>query len=184
MFLGGELEFFEKGFTMTRILFLMAFIFSFVPSFAFGQMKDREKTDLIVIHHSETTGGSVEAFRRYHVETNKWADIGYHYVITNGNGGPDGMLHKGRSIEKVGAHAPGRNDRSVAICLVGTDKFTDKQKETLIDTIIVVCNHYKIFPSERTIQGHHEKCPGDGCDLGAVIKEAQRRMTPEKKEKE
>jgi len=167
---------------MKRFFFLVVLFSFMVPISAFGQMKDRKKTDLIVVHHSATEAGSVEAFRRYHVEINKWADIGYHYVITNGNGGPDGKLHTGRLAEKVGAHAPGRNERSIAICLVGTDKFTPAQKETLIDTIIVVCNHYKIFPSTRTIEGHHEKCPGDGCNLGDVIKEAQRRMAQKKKE--
>lgn len=170
-----------KGFIVIRFLVFVG-IFFFVSTSAFGQMKDRKKTDLIVVHHSATTGGSVEAFRRYHVQNNGWADIGYHYVITNGNGGPDGALHNGRPIEKVGAHAPGRNERSIAICLVGTDKFTPAQKETLIDTIIVVCNEYKLYPSVKTIQGHHEKCPGDGCDFDAIIKEAQRRMTPKKKE--
>lgn len=166
---------------MIRFLFLCVVGFSFAPISAFGQMKDRKKTDLIVVHHSATTGGSVEAFRRYHVQNNGWADIGYHFVITNGSGGADGQLHVGRPADKVGAHAPGRNDRSIAICLVGTDRFTDRQKETLTGVLVVICEHFKIFPSAKTIQGHHEKCPGDGCDFDAIIKEAQRRMTPKKK---
>lgn len=144
--------------------------------YASAEMKDRSKTDLIVIHHSATVQGNVDSFRQHHVKERGWDDVGYHFVITNGNGGPDGQVQIGRDMRKQGAHALGRNHRSVGICLVGTDTFTDKQKKSLVDVIVFVCWTYKIYPSWKTIEGHHEKCPGDGCDLGEVIRQAQKKL--------
>lgn len=52
--------------------------------------------------------------------------IGYHYVIEL-----DGTIRTGRGLEEIGAHVQGSNARSVGICLIGTDKFTREQWESL-----------------------------------------------------
>lgn len=52
--------------------------------------------------------------RRWHVDGNGWADIGYHYVIRR-----DGTVEKGRPLSRAGAHAQGHNHDSIGICLVG-----------------------------------------------------------------
>lgn len=160
-----------------RKLFLVV---TFILSFSIvvqAAMKKREKTTMIVVHHSGTDSGNVESFRRYHVDTNGWDDVGYHYVITNGNGGPDGEIQTGRDEELQGAHAansgPNRNACSVGICLVGKDKFTDLQKEALITKLAELCIKYDIDPSAETIQPHHEQCPGDHLDLSDIILEVQ-----------
>lgn len=134
------------------------------------KIKDRKETSLIIIHHSATENGNAEIFRRFHKETNGWDDIGYHFVITNGKGGPDGEIQKGRGLQKQGAHARGRNHNSIGICLVGNNKFTEKQKEALIRLLVKLCIMYQIDPSEKTIQAHHEKCPGPGFDLPEIIR--------------
>jgi N-acetyl-anhydromuramyl-L-alanine amidase AmpD len=143
---------------------------------AMAEVKDRPTTTCIVIHHSATDVGSAEAFRRFHVEVNGWEDIGYHFVITNGNGGPDGEIQIGRPIQKVGAHAPGRNQVSIGICLVGNSAFTEKQKNALVSYLAQLCRMYKLTPTEETIQGHHEECPGKGLDLGEIIAEVKKKM--------
>ena len=43
-----------------------------------------------------------------------WSDIGYHYYITQ-----DGEIHKGRSIDKNGAHVRGYNNGTIGICTEG-----------------------------------------------------------------
>jgi len=140
------------------------------------EIKTREETSIIVIHHSDTNTGNVEIFRRYHEEENGWDDIGYHFVITNGNGGFDGRIEMGRSLEKQGAHAKRRNYNSVGICLVGKNEFTKKQKCSLVLLTAVLCRFYNIEPSEKTIQGHHEKCPGSGLDLSDIIRRVRQAL--------
>lgn len=43
-----------------------------------------------------------------------WKDIGYHYYITR-----DGAVHKGRALERVGAHCKGHNKHSIGVCYEG-----------------------------------------------------------------
>lgn len=126
----------------------------------------------IVIHHSGTTSGNVEVFREYHVKTLGWGDIGYHYVITNGNGGPDGEVQPGRPELMTGAHAPGRNNDSVGICLVGDfnqGKPTAAQMLALYGLIKDLMRRYPITLDR--ILAHKEvnetDCPGS-LDVAAI----------------
>jgi hypothetical protein len=140
----------------------------------------RPVTELIVVHHSATVGGNVEAIRRFHM-TDKdrlYKDIGYHYVITNGDGGTDGEVQVGRPEMLVGSHAPQekRNFRSVGVCLVGEDAFTDKQKASLIEKLVELCKKYKLEPSKKTIVPHHEQCPGKGLLLDDIIEQVKVKM--------
>lgn len=57
--------------------------------------------------------------------------IGYHFVV-----GLDGMVYTGRHIEEVGAHVQGANSDSIGICMIGTDKFTQAQFDSLKKTVI------------------------------------------------
>ena len=52
--------------------------------------------------------------------------IGYHFVI-----GTNGALWNGRSVVEAGAHAAGHNQRSLGICLIGTDQFSATQWQML-----------------------------------------------------
>jgi len=127
----------------------------------------------VVIHHSATPSGNVEVFRRYHVENLGYEDVAYHYVITNGNDGPDGEVQEGRPLEKVGAHAYGANRVSVGICLVGNFmemQPTAKQWDSLINLCRSLMARFGI-PASNVI-GHKEvpnffnvayttECPGN-----------------------
>jgi len=134
----------------------------------------------LVVHHSATPSGNVETFRRYHVDERGYDDVAYHYVICNGNGGPDGEVQQGRPLEKVGAHAYGANAQSVGICLVGDfmkSRPTAKQWQSLIDlcqSLMVELN----IPASNVI-GHKEvpkffnvvhptNCPGDNLSPSAI----------------
>jgi len=131
--------------------------------------------DEIIIHCSDTrpnwmqyedTRGKVHEIRRWHVEENKWSDIGYHYLVDR-----NGTVAEGRSVEKVGAHVKGHNTNSIGICLLGghgstrTDKFEDnftyeqdKALRRLISQLVVE------HPDIRKFSGHNEyankACPG------------------------
>ena len=147
----------------------------------FGGMVDRKETSVIVIHHSAGEYGNAESFRKDHMTNPEkmWEDIGYHFVITNGNGGPDGKIQVGRDIWRQGAHAKhshwgNMNPYSVGICLVGEDTFTEKQKIATILLVAKLCLKYNIKPSPETIRNHHEECPGPGLDIPEIIRETKR----------
>ncbi|MFP3938557.1 MAG: peptidoglycan recognition family protein, partial [Phycisphaerae bacterium] len=78
----------------------------------------------IVIHHSATDNGNADLFDAAH-RRRGWDELGYHFVINNGAGGPDGRVEVGSRWrrQKHGAHCrtPGNehNEHGIGICLVG-----------------------------------------------------------------
>ncbi|MFN5496326.1 MAG: peptidoglycan recognition family protein [bacterium] len=101
----------------------------------------------IVIHHSASAAGTVDEITRQHAA---WGlpSLGYHFVIGNGNGEPDGSLAIGPRwhSQDAGAHVAARaagatpdaawfNQNAIGICLVGNGErreFTDAQMKTLV----------------------------------------------------
>jgi hypothetical protein len=101
----------------------------------------------IVIHHSASAAGTVDDITRQHAA---WGlpSLGYHFVIGNGNGEPDGSLAIGPRwhSQDAGAHVAARaagatpdaawfNQNAIGICLVGNGErreFTDAQMKTLV----------------------------------------------------
>lgn len=75
------------------------------------------KINKIIVHCSANKPSKyidAETIRKYHVNSLKWQDIGYHFVIKI-----DGTVENGRPIDQIGAHCHGHNADSVGICLVG-----------------------------------------------------------------
>lgn len=68
----------------------------------------------IVVHHSLTTSGTAEAFANYHVDTNDWPGIGYHFVIEK-----DGDIDWCHDLEVKSYHVGNSNGKAVGVCLVG-----------------------------------------------------------------
>lgn len=138
--------------------------------------------DEIIIHCSATrpswmAGAGVEAqrdeIRRWHVDDNRWSDIGYHEI-----GGRNGMNaagrdrdHDGDIWEEIGAHVRGRNATTLSYCLIGghgskesdrfLDHFTQAQEDALIAWILA---RQAEFPTITQVSGHNEyaakACPG------------------------
>jgi len=124
------------------------------------------KINKIILHCSATPEGrevSVSTIRKWHLQR-RFSDIGYHYVI-----GLDGTIHKGRPIEKVGAHCSYENIGSIGICYVGgmskdmkkaKDTRTQAQKDSLIKLMHELIYKYN---KDMTIHGHNEfsnkSCP-------------------------
>jgi N-acetyl-anhydromuramyl-L-alanine amidase AmpD len=91
----------------------------------------------IVIHHSSTEGGNAASFDRDH-RARGFDELGYHFVITNANGGKDGQIEVSRRwrTQKWGAHT-GRtegnryNNYGIGICLVGNFEVADPSAKQL-----------------------------------------------------
>ncbi len=100
-------------------------------------------------------------WRTKHLVKNGLWSIGYHYVIH-----VDGAVVQGRTLSEVGAHCAigSMNYKSVGICMIGRDKFTqpqwDKLRELVTDVSILIGR------GERApLHGHRDfdrakTCPG------------------------
>lgn len=107
----------------------------------------------LVVHTVAHAGdASAAEIRRWHVNGNGWADIGYHWVIRK-----DGRLETGRSLERQGAHVAGINSRSIGVCCSGhgdREPFTPAQVNTLIQLAVRLHLAYGIQPDDMI--GHRE----------------------------
>ena len=135
-----------------------------------------------VLHHTASSGGSVESIHETHLRKKDangkpWLGIGYHFVIGNGNGMPDGSVESTfRWREQMhGAHA-GVNDFNqygIGIVLVGN--FEDSspsaaQMQAAQELVGTLQQTYSI-PDSRVI-GHNDvkatACPGQNFSLDRV----------------
>jgi N-acetylmuramoyl-L-alanine amidase len=128
----------------------------------------------IVIHHSASARGNAASIDVAH-RARGWDGLGYHFVIDNGAGGPDGQVEVGQrwQIQKWGAHTGGTPDNAynkygIGICLVGS--FGDhppsaSQLAALSRLVSYLSAKYNISP--QNVIGHRDapnaktECPGD-----------------------
>ena len=106
----------------------------------------------IVVHHSLTTQGSAEAFARYHVETNGWPGIGYHFVIEK-----DGDIDWCNDLETKSYHVGNSNRIAVGVCLVGDFRKelpTTNQMDSLYKLLDALMLDLDVSVSE--VKGHSE----------------------------
>lgn len=132
--------------------------------------------NLIVIHCSATPNGRPDtvadidaghraggfrrdpaAIRRYQaVLGHALGSVGYHYVIETA-----GTVRAGRHPSEIGAHVKGLNDKSLGICLIGTDRYSLEQFASLR---VLIANMRQQYPAAKII-GHRDCSPdknGDG----------------------
>lgn len=101
---------------------------------------DRDRWTGIVIHHLGDPAGDADSVHRQHLSMGL-NGLGYHFLVGNGNGLGDGVIHVGYrwNQQLPGAHVQGaqgtlHNQHSIAICMIGNGdrrQFTDRQIEQL-----------------------------------------------------
>lgn len=121
----------------------------------------------IIIHHSGEPGGDAESIRRLHLGAGARA-MGYHFLIGNGNGMGDGVVHVGERwiTQTAGWHTAGPyadyyNQHAIGICLVGNGDrrpFTDRQITQLISLVRRLQRHLNVPPS--AVRLHRDVAPG------------------------
>ena len=134
----------------------------------------RYAVDEIVVHCSATRpewmqgallAAKVAEIRRWHVQGNKWRDIGYHWIIDR-----DGAVAPGRPETVIGSGVKGHNNGVIHACLIGghgstadgrfASHFTPSQDAALRRLIAQISARTAI----RRISGHNEwaakACPG------------------------
>jgi N-acetylmuramoyl-L-alanine amidase len=118
-------------------------------------MRDINK---IIIHCSDSPqgrGDDINTIREWHLERG-FKDVGYHYVILE-----NGDVQKGREHSIAGAHAKGFNSKSLGICLIGIDSFTEEQYESLAVLIKKLMLKYEI--NEKNVLGHYMVSDSKTC---------------------
>jgi len=118
-----------------------------------GECSSEVDVKKAVIHHTASHDVSAREIDRWHKERG-WDGIGYHFVIR-----ANGSIENGRSLNKKGAHAKGRNEW-VGIVLTGYDSFTVAQTESLTRLLRIL--------GVMEVERHHEKCPGRGLQLSGL----------------
>lgn len=134
------------------------------------------KIRYIVIHHSATKDdGStpdIAAIRRWHKEHNKWADIGYHFLVERIGNAMEIEVLVGRPIDMNGAHAPGRNTDSIGICFVGNFDLETPSSELLniaAARVVVPMMHQFDIPIANVLRHsdvNRTNCPGQKFPFG------------------
>ena len=87
-----------------------------------------ERIEMLVVHCSATPDDDpigAREIQAMHLGFG-WDGIGYHQVIRR-----DGTREAGRPEYWQGAHVKGVNDRSLSVCLIGRNEFTDAQMNSL-----------------------------------------------------
>ena len=127
-----------------------------------GVLQKRQKTDLIVLQHSE--GGSAETVERIHADHMSEGHKGIDYNVCVQK---DGAVVWGRGLEMIGGHTMnkkglptyGVNARSVGIVCLGNfnkNQMATAQKDALKRVVADIVRHYH-FSSINQIVTHKEK---------------------------
>lgn len=149
----------------------------------------RGRWQAIVVHHSGSPRSTPQGMDSWHRQRG-WAGLGYHFVIGNGVGYPDGALFVGPRwrAQGTGAHCKttaGRyfgqwhksnfyNEQGIGICLIGdldAQRPTARQLQTLQDLICVLVAETGVSPAR--IYGHGEithktACPGRHVNMSGL----------------
>ena len=107
--------------------------------------------NLLVVHCSDTPNhlsSNISASYIHNMHLNfGWDGIGYHKIISR-----NGKVENGRPDYWIGAHVKGKNKISLGVCLIGQNKFTKKQFQSLEK---VLKNWKKLYPKAK-ILGHRD----------------------------
>jgi len=89
---------------------------------------------------------------KYHVNTNDWAGIGYHYMITD-----SGSIFQTQNPENISYHAPGHNSSSLGVAITGEHRYEssmsnneiipNKKYNALVFTLAKLSNEFNVDTS-------------------------------------
>lgn len=127
------------------------------------KMRQLNEITTIAIHHTATPATTtVDAIARYHVQTNDWPGIGYHYVILQ-----DGYIYKTNYAATKSYHVGDANSYALGVSLVGNFIDSPPPQEQLDAARKLVQYLRETYPSIDEVVGHRDivgaqtRCPGD-----------------------
>lgn len=137
------------------------------------------KINKIILHCSDSDFGDAALIDKWHRERG-FDEIGYHFVILNGERSKnvfadsyDGLIEKGRNVEKQGAHCRGSNRDSIGICLIGKKLFSQKQlMVSLPELILFLMEKFSISINNIFCHSYfnkNKKCPNLDIEIIKVF---------------
>lgn len=124
----------------------------------------------VVIHHSAVHTGckgeecvkAVRGYQNYHMDQQKWDDIGYNFLVS-----PEGEVFEGAGWGIMATHSPPYNRRSVGICIIGNymDAVPTQQSLKAVQDLIKEGVQTNEIKQNYRLIGHRQGvatlCPGD-----------------------
>lgn len=114
----------------------------------------------VAIHHSAIpldTNETMRSVQDLHMDTNHWADVGYHYVIDK-----NGVLYEGRDIHVRGASVAGYNTGTIGVCVMGNFE-QELPLEIQLTVLQRVVNWLATTYTLTHLAAHHEFNPESLC---------------------
>ena len=125
----------------------------------------------LAIHHTAALDSQTPLdIARFHIQTNGWGGIGYHFLI-----GKDGTVYYVGDLSTARANVANLNDQVIGICLIGNFMAGKIPTADQLDSARKLCDFFINnfgdlvgFISWDSIKGHKElpgqstACPGDG----------------------
>jgi len=123
-----------------------------------GNLSDVYNT--VAIHHSASLLASNEtmaSIQKLHMDTNQWADIGYHYGIAK-----DGVIYEGRDIRVRGVNVARYNTGTIGVVVMGN--FEEEQPLLVqLDALQSLVNWLASTYALTHLAGHREFNPETVC---------------------
>lgn len=121
-------------------------------------LRNMERVDTQIIHHSATTGSSIHSIAQFHIEARGWPAIAYHFAI-----GWDGKCYQLNDVDRRTNHAAGWNSRSIGVVLIG-----NYEERPVPAEVVKACERLTAYIAEtygaHTILFHRDTkitvCPG------------------------
>ncbi|XP_039366945.1 peptidoglycan-recognition protein SC2-like [Mauremys reevesii] len=124
----------------------------------------------VIIHHTvgnrcfnlASCSREVKGIQNYHMDSNRWPDIGYNFLI-----GEDGRVYEGRGWSTVGAHAKNWNHKSLGFSFLGNFSNRPPNAAALnaAQSLIQCAVKRGFLRRSYTLKGHRNvnptSCPGN-----------------------
>jgi len=122
------------------------------------------------VHHTamdecfekESCVSMVQSVQNFHMDSRKWDDIGYSFLI-----GEDGRVYEGRGWGVVGAHTLHYNAVAYGFCVMGNfmEKIPNKKAQKAVKAIIKCGVQQGYIHEDYEMFGHRDasctECPGN-----------------------
>jgi hypothetical protein len=113
------------------------------------------------VHHSGANPNqSVQEIQNFHMDTRRWVDIGYNYLVR-----PNGDIYEGRGWLKVGAHIEGHNTEAVGVCVIGNYDSAAPSAAVKASLAYLYAEATRLKGGKLEVHTHRQyastACPGD-----------------------